>query len=179
MNLSFLSFSGTEEQPEPATKDITRSPEVSIPEEPPTMQATDSTSENIIMSEDNLNKKETNNGNSSPEDETMSLSELSTSFQQCLQSINDQNRNVVKVEKPKEAINVLQMKPFDYEAAMKEVKFGEEIAGEESGNQSNSAGKKKSSAIDRLQIDDGTKQFPQARRRAAFPASGNRSATFR
>ncbi|TYI47734.1 hypothetical protein E1A91_D13G195000v1 [Gossypium mustelinum] len=179
VDLSFHSYSGTKEQPEPATKDTTRSLEVSRPEEPPTMEATESTLENIILFEDNLNKKETNNGNSSPEDGTMSLSELSTSFQQCLQSINDQNRNMVKVEKPKEAIDVPQMKPFDYEAAMKEVKFGEEIAWEESGNQSNSAGKKKSSAIDRLQIDDGTKQFPQARRRAAFPASGNRSATFR
>ncbi|KAK5772880.1 hypothetical protein PVK06_049180 [Gossypium arboreum] len=179
VDLSFHSFSGTKEQPEPATKDTTRSLEVSRPEEPPTIETTESTSENIIVLEDNLNKKETNNGNSSPGDETMSLSELSTSFQQCLQSINDQNRNVVKVEKPKEAIDVPQMKAFDYEAAMKEVKFGEEIVGEESGNQSNSAGKKKSSAIDRLQIDDGTKQFPQARRRAAFPASGNRNATFR
>ena len=108
---------------------------------------------------------------------SLSLSDLSTSFQQCSQSIN-QNRKVVKVKKSKEPSGLLQIKPFDYEAARKHVQFGED-AEEESGSRVKSAGKKKSSAVGRLQIDDGTKQFPQARRRQAFPASGNRSATFR
>ncbi|KAK8507533.1 hypothetical protein V6N13_141552 [Hibiscus sabdariffa] len=180
VNLSFHSFSGTEEQPKPATKELTRVPEVSRPDVPPTTEAIESTSENIIMLEDKSDKNKSIDGrSSSPEDETRSLSELSISFQQCMQTMNDENRNVVKANKSKESMDVVQMKPFAYEAAMKEVKFGEESTGEESGSHSNSAGKKKSSAGDRLQIDDETKQFPQARRRAAFPASGNRSATFR
>ncbi|KAK8545537.1 hypothetical protein V6N13_066815 [Hibiscus sabdariffa] len=132
------------------------------------------------MLEDKSDKNKSIDGSSSsPEDETRFLSELSISFQQCMQTMNDENRNVVKANKSKESMDVGQMKPFAYEAAMKEVKFGEESTGEESGSHSNSAGKKKSSAGDHLQIDDETKQFPQARRRAAFPASGNRSATFR
>ncbi|GMI85466.1 RRP6-like 2 [Hibiscus trionum] len=180
VNLSFHSFSGIEEQPKLATKEPTRLLEVPRPDVPLTMEATESTSENIIMLEDKSNKNKSIDGNSSsPEDETLSLSELSISFQQGTQTINDENRNVVKANKSKESIDVRQMKPFDYEAAMKEVKFGEESTGEETGSHSNSAGKKKSSAGSRLQFDDGTKQFPQARQRAAFPASGNRSATFR
>ncbi|KAB2048429.1 hypothetical protein ES319_A13G112800v1 [Gossypium barbadense] len=62
--------------------------------------------------------------------------------------------------------------------ARKQVKFGVDTE-EKPGSQVNSARKKKSSAVGLLQIDDGTKLFPQARRRQAFPASGNRSATFR
>ncbi|XP_022742692.1 protein RRP6-like 2 [Durio zibethinus] len=195
VNLSFHSFSGTEEQSKPATKEPTRVSQVSKPEEPQTVVATESTSEDIILLEDNSNKDESINGVCSPEitdtpreeslvaptsetnedeSEAMSLSDLSTNFQ----SIN-QNRKVVKVRKSKKPSGVLQIKPFDYEAARQQVKFGEEDAEEESGSQVNSAGKKKSSAVGRLQIDDGTKQFPQARRRQAFPASGNRSATFR
>ncbi|XWS58558.1 hypothetical protein CRYUN_Cryun08bG0044400 [Craigia yunnanensis] len=192
VNLSFYSFLGKEVESKPAmTEPI---PEVSQPEEPSTMVPTESNSEDIIMLEDNSNKDESIDGSGSPEitdipreestvapfyetnkeDETMSLSDLSTSFQQCFESIN-QNRKVVKVKKSKEPSGLLQIKPFDYEAARKEVKFGEV---EESGSQVKSTGKKKSSAIGRLQIEDGTKQFPQARRRQAFPASGNRSATF-
>ena len=100
-----------------------------------------------------------------------SLSDLSTSFQQCFQSIN-QNRKVVKVKKSKEPSDVLQIKPFHYEAARKRVKFGED-AEEESGSQVNSAGKKKSSAVGRLQIDNGTKQFPQARWRRQSEREGS------
>ncbi|XVF06653.1 hypothetical protein REPUB_Repub06bG0068700 [Reevesia pubescens] len=200
VNLSFHSFLGTDEQSKPAMKEPIRVPEVSQPEEPPTMVATESTFEDIIMLEENSNKDESNDGSGSPEvtdtaeeescvapaletneeDETMSLSDLSTSFQQCFKSIN-QNRKGVKVKKTKEASGLSQIKPFDYEAARKEVKFGED-AEEESGRGrqvKSGGGKKKSSGVGRLQIEDGSKEFGQARRRAAFPASGNRSATFR
>ncbi|XVF42600.1 hypothetical protein PTKIN_Ptkin01aG0377000 [Pterospermum kingtungense] len=198
VNLSFHSFSGTAEVPKPASKEPTGVSQVSRPQEPPTVVGTKSTFEDVIMLEGNLDKDESIDGSGSPEntdtpkeespvapisetneeeDEIMSLSELSTSFQQCCQSIN-QNRKVVKVKKSKEPSSPLQVKPFDYEAARKQVKFGED-AEEEAGSQLTSAGRKKGSAVGRLQIDDGTKQFPQARRRQAFPASGNRSATFR
>ncbi|XWS57890.1 hypothetical protein CRYUN_Cryun09bG0212100 [Craigia yunnanensis] len=196
VNLSFHSFLGTEEQSKPETKEPTRVSQVSQPEEPPSVVVTESTFEDIIMLEDNSNKDESIDVSGSPEitdtpgeespvaatsetnkekDETMSLSDLSTSFQQCSQS---QNRKVVKVKKSKEPSGLLQIKPFDYEASRKHVQFGED-AEEESGSQVKSAGKKKNSKVGRLQIDDGTTQFPQARRRQAFPASGNRSATFR
>ncbi|XP_021281829.1 protein RRP6-like 2 [Herrania umbratica] len=194
VNLSFHSFLGTEEQSKPAVKEPNRVPEVSQPEEPPAVVATESTLEDIIMLEDNSNKEESIDGSpevtgtpgeessvvpyfeTNKEDEAISLSELSTSFEQCFETGN-QNRKMVKVKKSKEPSG-LQIKPFDYEAGRKQVRFGED-AEEESGSQINSAGKKKSSAVGRLQIEDGSKQFPQARRRQAFPASGNRSATFR
>lgn len=193
MNLSFPSFLGTEVESKPT--EPTRVAEVSQLEPAASVVATESTAEDIITLEDHSNKDESiSGGSSSPEitdrhmeesseaneeedDETMSLSELSASFQQCFQSIN-QNRKVVKTKKTKEPGGLLQLNPFDYEAARKEVKFGEDVE-EESGSRVNSGGKKKSSAIGELQIDDGTKQFPQARRRQAFPVSGNRSSTFR
>ncbi|KAB2005308.1 hypothetical protein ES319_D11G261000v1 [Gossypium barbadense] len=197
VNLSFHSFSGTAEQSKPPVNEPTKFPEAPQPKEPPVVVATESsTLEDIIMLEDNSKKDEQVDGSGSPEvndtpgkescmapssetekeDKTMSLSDLSTSFQQCFESMN-QNRKAVKVKKSKEASGVLQIKPFDYEAARKEIKFGED-AETESGSHAKSGGKKKSSAMGRLQIDDGSKQFPQARRRQAFPASGNRSATF-
>ena len=147
VNLSFHSFLGTEEQSKPETKEPTRVSQVSQPEEPPSVVATESSFEDIIMLEDNSNKDESIDVRGSPEitdtpgedspvaptsetnkekDETMSLSDLSTSFQQCSQSIN-QNRKVVKVKKSKEPSGLLQIKPFDYEAARKEVKFGEDV----------------------------------------------------
>ncbi|XP_039017651.1 protein RRP6-like 2 isoform X2 [Hibiscus syriacus] len=196
VNLSFHSFSGTEELSKTPSIEPTKLP--AQPEEPPAVIATESlTSEDVIMLEDNSNKDEqidvgdnsevtdrpeessmTPSSEMEKEDETMSLSDLSTSFQQCFESMN-QNRKAVKVKKSKEPSGLLQIKPFDYEAARKEVKFGED-AEDESGSHAKHAGKKKKgSAGGRLEIDDGSKQFPQARRRRAFPASGNRSATFR
>lgn len=200
VNLSFHSFSGTAEQSKPLVNEPTKFPEAPQPKEPPpsVVVATESsTLEDIIMLEDNSKKDEQVDGSGSPEvndtpgkescmapssetekeDESMSLSDLSTSFQQCFESMN-QNRKAVKVKESKEASGVLLIKPFDYEAARKEIKFGED-AETESGSHAKSGGKKKSSAMGKLQIDDGSKEFPQARRRQAFPASGNRSATFR
>ncbi|OMO70391.1 hypothetical protein COLO4_28619 [Corchorus olitorius] len=206
VNLSFHSFLGTEEQSKskPTAEEPTRVSEVSQPEEPPAPAAvderpaavaTESTLADIIMLENNSDKDESVDGSpettdkpgeensaalsseTNKEDETMSLSDLSTSFQQCFESMN-QNRKAKKVKKPKEQSAPLQIKPFDYEAARQQVKFGED-AEEESGSQPNSGRKKKSSVAGRMQIEDGSKQFPQARRRQAFPASGNRSATFR
>ena len=66
MNLSFHSFLGTEEQSKP-TKEPTRVSQVPQPEEPPTVVATESTFEDIIMLEDNSNKDESIDGSHSPE----------------------------------------------------------------------------------------------------------------
>ncbi|KAK8260390.1 hypothetical protein V6Z12_D13G118300 [Gossypium hirsutum] len=164
VNLPFHSFLGIEEQSKLVTEEATKVSQISQPEEPPPVVATELTSEDIIMLEENSSKDESNDGGGGPKpsdasvgdspvcytsetnegdnEETMSLTDLSTSFQQSTQSF--------KVKESKE----------------------------QSGSQVNSARKKKNSAVGLLQIDDGTKLFPQARRRQAFPASGNRSATF-
>ncbi|ESQ33213.1 hypothetical protein EUTSA_v10003636mg [Eutrema salsugineum] len=100
------------------------------------------------------------------EDEPMSLSELSTNFQKCF---NSMNKSKNKAQKP-EFFNV---EPFDYEAARKEVKFGEEQKGRQGGKKEAGSGKKKGSGAPE------ESEFGQGKRRQAFPASGNRSATFK
>lgn len=98
------------------------------------------------------------------EDEPMSLSELSTNFQKCFNSMNKSN----KAQKP-EFFNI---EPFDYEAARKEVKFGEGQKGRQGGKKEVKSGQKKGSGPEQS-------EFGQGKRRQAFPASGNRSATFK
>lgn len=121
------------------------------------------------------------------EDKPMSLSDLSSSFQQCFKPINE-NSTVRHVERSQDCLG-LQVKPFDYEAARKQVKFGdnskEKIQGEDKGrggeaSMNISVGKKKNLATRRAPKDDGsTELLPPGRRRQAFPTSGNRSATYR
>ncbi|XP_071911912.1 protein RRP6-like 2 isoform X2 [Coffea arabica] len=106
-------------------------------------------------------------------EDTMSLSDLSSSFQKCLPSIN-RVRDGKLVEKPQECAGLLQFKPFDYEAAKKQVIFREDPSPKAEDSRSRlTKGDKKS------QKEDGTRDLPQGRRRQAFPASGNRTATFR
>ncbi|XP_027175422.1 protein RRP6-like 2 isoform X2 [Coffea eugenioides] len=106
-------------------------------------------------------------------EDTMSLSDLSSSFQKCLPSIN-RVRDGKLVEKPQECAGLLQFKPFDYEAAKKQVIFREDPSPKAEDSRSrHTKGDKKS------QKEDGTRDLPQGRRRQAFPASGNRTATFR
>ncbi|KAF8398053.1 hypothetical protein HHK36_016979 [Tetracentron sinense] len=111
-------------------------------------------------------------------DEPISLSGLSSSFQKCFQSIN-QERKSRQVERSQES-GGLQLKPFDYAAARKEVKFGEERK-KQSGAEGDEGRRslRKSSASGRVERDEGTEELPQGRRRQAFPATGNRSSTFR
>ncbi|KAI8016878.1 Protein RRP6-like 2 [Camellia lanceoleosa] len=68
------------------------------------------------------------------DDETMSLCDLSSSFQECFKSTN-QTSKPKQAEKSKESYGFLPMKhgysknslkPFDYEAARKEFRFGED-----------------------------------------------------
>ncbi|KAG2325321.1 hypothetical protein Bca52824_008049 [Brassica carinata] len=94
--------------------------------------------------------------------------ELSTNFQKCFNSMSKSNN---KAQKP-EFLNV---EPFDYEAARKEVTFGEGQKGRQGGKKeggSKAGGQKKGSAPEQS-------EFGQGKRRQAFPASGNRSATFK
>lgn len=109
-----------------------------------------------------------NSGAKEDEAEPMSLSELSTNFQKCFNSMNKSNN---KGQKP-EFINI---EPFDYEAARKEVKFGEGQRGRQGGKKeakSTGGGQKKGAGPEQS-------EFGQGKRRQAFPASGNRSATFK
>ncbi|KAF3520987.1 hypothetical protein DY000_02060809 [Brassica cretica] len=118
--------------------------------------------ENVILLDDGGGKEV------DAEDEPMSLSELSTNFQKCFNSMSKSNN---KAQKP-EFLNV---EPFDYEAARKEVTFGEGQKGRQGGKKeggSKAGGQKKGSAPEQS-------EFGQGKRRQAFPASGNRSATFK
>lgn len=128
--------------------------------------------------------REKNSSASSDEDEPTSLSELSSNFQKCFQS-NNQNNKTRLPKKTEQRRGLLQLQPFDYEEAMKHVKFGEKKKDPSSQNSNgrvekeDAGGKKKRSTIGEAQPSDLTKQFQQGRRRLAFPTSGNRSATFR
>lgn len=118
------------------------------------------------------------------EDEPMSLSELSSSFQKCLNS-NEQAMNLGETDNPGKQSGFLQIKPFDYEAARKQVVFGEdleedsELEDDKDPKPSKNAGAKLDLGLDRVQKNSGTVELPQGKRRHAFPATGNRSATFR
>ncbi|KAK2451240.1 hypothetical protein P8452_14456 [Trifolium repens] len=140
--------------------------------------------QNNNLENPNEHREKNSSASSSDEDEPTSLSELSSNFQKCFQS-NKQNNKTGKPKKTEQASGLLQLTPFDYEAAMNHVKFGEKKKDPSSQNcdgraeKKDSGGKKRSSTIGEGQPSDLTKQFQQGRRRAAFPASGNRSATFR
>ncbi|KAM7505125.1 hypothetical protein LguiB_004029 [Lonicera macranthoides] len=112
-------------------------------------------------------EEEESSKNNKEEGETGSLSDLSSSLEKCFQSTPA----------------APELKPFDYEAARKEVRFGERNDGEDGSGNNN--GNNSSSRLDRKnrKTPEGggeeSGDFQQGRRRQAFPASGNRSATFR
>ncbi|PIA59839.1 hypothetical protein AQUCO_00400604v1 [Aquilegia coerulea] len=141
----------------------------------------------VTDANDSLEHRETDGkiGLSDTGDNPISLSELSSSFQDCLQSINEK-RNNGRVKKPREPESSFQLKPFDYAAAREEMRFGKrqednkETTNEESHkNLLHSKERRKNSVSSRVPRDDGNKDFQPARRRMAFPPTGNRSATFR
>lgn len=193
VNFPFHSFRGMSEQSKPAV-------EICDPQGSVAMPATSPKRDEIILLEDNSEAEESIGGNSEGtneqknnfgmsgleldnRDEPMSLSELSSSFEKCFEPIN-QNGKARQVGKSQES-GFLQLKPFDYEAARKEVRFGEDCSersasGSDKGLKVDSGKKKKGSVIGGVQRDDGTTELlPQGRRRQAFPTTGNRSATFR
>ncbi|XP_021888710.1 protein RRP6-like 2 isoform X2 [Carica papaya] len=201
VNLPFHSFSGKDSQ----LKSVADNKVMEIPQSKQLspVSVPDSKVEDIIMLEDNQDDaQESKSGVSEAtdtpreeksvgclkledEDEPMSLSDLSSSFKKCFQSLN-QNRKAGTVDKCQERGDLLQLKPFDYEAARKQVKFGEDAEkGSGSGDSEkqkktldSSSGRKKSSVVGQIQRGDETSEFSQGKRRQAFPASGNRSATF-
>lgn len=195
MNLPFHSFSGSEEQPEAPREEPAQESEARN-----ILDLATSKAEDIIMLEDNDNAEESLPDDSDTEkdlDETdstvpdlktdkdggaISLTDLSSSFQRCLESVK-QNKKAGRVENSQETSGFLQVKPFDYEAARRDVGFGVDKKDGSGGDEGrkrllNSRGRKNSSPADQFQKDDGSR-LPQGRRRQAFPASGNRSASFR
>lgn len=89
-------------------------------------------------------------------------------------------------EKPQTHEGQLKVQPFDYEVARKQVVFGEdpgkqqpEREGDESRRSRNDKGNRKDSFLGQPPKIEEAADFQQGRRRQAFPASGNRSYTFR
>ncbi|GER41804.1 3'-5' exonuclease domain-containing family protein [Striga asiatica] len=123
-------------------------------------------------------EQEQNSG--SDMDEPMSLDDLSSSFQKCLPS----PAQTISGKGVGKSPSFLEVKPFDYEAARKQVKFGGNRKGDAMGDDDDGSVKKqqdrkKGLVKDKSGKDESPTEFGQGRRRQAFPASGNRSATFR
>ncbi|KAH8480801.1 hypothetical protein Peur_062385 [Populus x canadensis] len=205
VNLPFHSFMPRNEPPKPVVEEPIVS-EISHPEESLAVPATGSSLQDIIMLDDdsdmeqdtrigeperddskttNVNRDDKSSGTALETDkveEPVSLSDLSTSSQKRFQSSN-QNRRTAEGKESGESSSVLKLKPFDYTAALR---FGDgPTENLKVGNDKNqrdvrvSVGKIKSSPGAPVQKDDETGEFREGRRRQAFPATGNRSATFR
>ncbi|KAK6944193.1 HRDC domain [Dillenia turbinata] len=210
VNLPFHSFSGGNEQLKPfvedhskalkvpnADKSVAECASVDKPEDVILLEGHSSAEESIDgdagAANDQSGQREGNDTGSASEgekgDESLSLSDLSSSFQKCFQSINEKKeaKKSRQVKKSPQSVGFLQVEPFDYEAARKQVRFGgnheDRSDAEDDENASTRVGvraKKKSSGPDsQIHRDEGNREFAPVRRRQAFPPTGNRSATFR
>lgn len=201
VNLPFISFAVSEEQKQPETVEPAMASNLSHEDLQTVAESKSRDSEQIIMFEngsdaelsedgvtgavDEIEEKTEDAAGGSPRamDEgegTISLSDLSSSFQKCFKSTDQTNQRSGVGDKH------LRLKPFDYEAATKEVKFGDDDSenpgsgcGEDSSNRRRKGDRKSSSQKGLVQKDEGPRDPPQGKRRQAFPATGNRSATFR
>ncbi|KAK7317534.1 hypothetical protein RJT34_01859 [Clitoria ternatea] len=192
VTLPFHSFLCSREKSEPKPETPIVASEMSEPQKPVSDPVSTSALDEIIMldSNNNLeNSTENEEKNSSVstsgkehEDELVSLSQLSSNFQKCFPT-NDQNNRTRQPKKIEQSSGLLQLKPFDYEAARQHVKFGEDTKHVSSGScgdgdmeiEDSGSKKPRSTTKGQGQASD----LSQGRRRQAFPASGNRSATFR
>lgn len=185
VNFPFHSFSGRIEQPNPKMEEPGRLSEIPHSEVPVAVSPARPSLEDFITLENGSHIPEHKENNSvasalgmDGEDDPVSLSELSSSFKKFLPPLN-QNRKARELEKSQES-GGLQVKPFDYEAGRRRVIFGEKAAKDVGagveGMKSLGSRAKKKTLVDG---DDGSTELPQGRRRQAFPATGNRSATFR
>ncbi|CAJ1947892.1 unnamed protein product [Sphenostylis stenocarpa] len=202
VSLPFHTFLGSSEKSKPTVETPSVAFELSEPPKPVSDIVSASPLDEIIMLESDMGGEDmmqNNLGNSNVQteknsgvstsgkedkDEPVSLSELSSNFKKCFHS-NDQNNKTRQPKKSDRFSGVVQLKPFDYEAARKHAKVGEDTKKASSqdcdGEVDDSGSKKQRSIIgqERGQASDSTKQLQQGKRRQAFPASGNRSATFR
>uniref|UniRef100_A0A1D1YT36 Phosphatase and actin regulator 4 n=2 Tax=Anthurium amnicola TaxID=1678845 RepID=A0A1D1YT36_9ARAE len=111
--------------------------------------------------------------------EPMSLAELSSSFRKCLPTEQTRRRKDIQKEG-----TVVPLQPFDYAAGRKEVRFGDgqdrqSLAEDDDSLRASISvkGRRKGSAPGRVRGEERA-DFQPPRRCQAFPASGNRSATF-
>jgi len=190
---------GSSEKSEPTVETPSVASEMLEPPKPVSDIVSASPLDNIIMLESDtgaegmeLNKLENYNvhmeknsgvftSGKEDKDEPVSLSELSSNFQKCFHS-NDQNNKTRQHKKTEQSSGVVQLKAFDYEAARKHVKYGEHTkhaSSQDCDVEVEDSDSKQRSTIGQEQASDSTKQLQQGKRRQAFPASGNRSATFR
>ena len=192
---------GSSEKPKPVVETPIVAPETSELQTPVSDPVSTSPLDEIIMLDSGAGEEDAdqNNQENSDErrekisvvstsgkednDEPTSLSELSSSLQKCFQSNNQKNKTkeTKKIDQPN---GLLLLKPFDYEAARKNFKFGNDTKhasyeNDDGHMEQDDSGSKKKRSTGQGQTSDLTKQLPQGRRRQAFPASGNRSATFR
>ncbi|KAK1384702.1 HRDC domain-containing protein [Heracleum sosnowskyi] len=194
MNLPFHSFSGKANGLQPAIKEPAKPLQILRPKEPDTVVATDSRLQGTIFLNDKLGeekvhedpKPEQNISNMSAsffemdeEDETVSLSDLSSSFKKCFQS-TQKERKATQVWKSQEPIQ--QFKPFEYEAGRKQAGFEDNRRRnikEDGENRTKHAENMKKNLI-KAHTEGGEESggFQLGRRRQAFPSTGKRSATF-
>ncbi|KAK9078581.1 hypothetical protein SSX86_002638 [Deinandra increscens subsp. villosa] len=134
---------------------------------------------NVILLDSDCSEEE-KDGN----DGTKSLSDLSSSFQKCVQTANEKSKSIPEVEAAV-PVGLVEVIPFDYAAARKELRFGENGSEHEDGDGSKNQGgkreRKKAGGGGRKESAGAERSgdFELGRRRQAFPASGNRSSTFR
>ncbi|OVA16442.1 HRDC domain [Macleaya cordata] len=191
VTLPFHSFSGRNEPSKSLAGESNKPVEIPISTDLVPELAEATKLEEIISLESDVNNHWVNDDStgleSDAEDEPMSLSELSTSFKKCFKS-KTEARNHRKVEGSQESEACFQLKPFDYTAARERIRFGEdrkqkmETEEDEQGLKSpaESKGRRKKPVMTRMPTEEEAKEFQQqARRRQAFPQSGNRTTTFR
>jgi hypothetical protein len=132
-------------------------------------------------------------GSESEADMPVSPTELSSSFEKCFKSLNELKGTKQTQQKSfRENSAGFQLKPFNYDAARKDIQFGEpkgkgakDDDEEESGGGCFRKPKKggngeKNKSKRRVSGERGEKEggFQHPRRRQAFPLSGNRSFTY-
>ncbi|KAL8210420.1 hypothetical protein R6Q57_004857 [Mikania cordata] len=108
---------------------------------------------------------------------TKSLSDLSASFQECVQTANEKRMSDPGVEGV--SAGLVKVTPFDYAAARKEMKFGSDGSDDDVSKNEGKGERKKAGGGRKDSGGERSGDFQMGRRRQAFPASGNRSSTFR
>ncbi|ONK68872.1 uncharacterized protein A4U43_C05F16920 [Asparagus officinalis] len=177
--LPFHSFSGSDKISEPSPSETIKQTDPAARQQQNSNQPSPITQlEEIIQLENNNDSDEeiltTDQETTEAVEKPISLSDLSSSFQQCFQSISEKNR------RPSQENEVrIQVKPFDYAAARRNIEFGgveEHFKDAElDNNPSESTEKRKGSDKGRSSGEERVRGL----RRQAFPASGNRSTSYK
>ncbi|KAK1296505.1 hypothetical protein QJS10_CPB15g02138 [Acorus calamus] len=182
VTLPFFSFSsGTEPRQDPENKK-SNEPSQSEPTEGSIEVPAETTNpEDIILLD---NKSDDDSESSSPEENNnSSLSELSSSLQKCFQSINEMkaSKQTHKQQQQQHGSQDVKFEPFDYATARQQIKFGhpEGAGAAEDGDDGFRNRKDKNKGGGRGGRGEERTPSQNPRRRQAFPASGNRSGTFR